>query len=38
MRERLTARWKLAEGELDQLGLMVDSQLDLSLERLLSAG
>ena len=38
VRERLKTRWKLAEGELDQLGLMLDSQLDLSLERLLSAG
>jgi RNA polymerase sigma-70 factor, ECF subfamily len=37
VRTQLVARWGITRGELDQIAPMVQSQLDLSLERLLSA-
>ncbi|MBK7858129.1 MAG: hypothetical protein IPJ65_05795 [Archangiaceae bacterium] len=38
VRLRLMERWRISADELDQLGAMIDSQVDLSLERLLATG
>jgi len=37
VRARLVERWRISHDELGHIGPMIDSQLDLSLERLLSA-
>lgn len=38
VRARLAARWKISDAELATVEMMVDSQIDLSLERLFAAG
>jgi len=37
VRDRLFARWRVDEGSLPAFAALLDSQLDLSLERLLAA-
>jgi RNA polymerase sigma-70 factor (ECF subfamily) len=38
VRTRLIARWSVADGDLHAVRAMIDSQIDLSLERLLAGG
>ncbi len=38
VRARLAARWQIGDSELSTITMMLDSQIDLSLERVFSAG